>query len=125
MNNIIALLAPIVIAIFGSSGFWAFMTTKKDKSTDILNEIKGLSARIDKLEKVNEEKDALNWRNQIVNFSDSLRAGNKHSRDAFDHTLIIVDKYLDFCSKNEWFKNSIAEVSIKKIKQHYEADDFM
>lgn len=125
MESWITLLMPIILAIFGSSGFWAYLQSKKDNSKTILEQIKKINERLGKLEQTNDEKEALNWRNQIVRFSDEIRTGRQHSKDGYDHILIIIDKYLKYCSENKGvFVNSIAEISIKKIKEHYAKDDF-
>lgn len=134
MNNIITLLAPIIIAVFGSTGFWSYLQNKKDKTSEVLKAITEIKSDItevkndmSKLKANIDENEAKNARNRIVRFSDEIRTGQKKSKDYYDHILLDIDAYEKFCNMPEHvgFKNGIAEISIKKIKQHYEADDFI
>lgn len=138
MNDLIVALIPLVVAIFGSTGFWSYLQSKKDKSKDVLEAIKGVQSDVkvvkkdmDSLKANIEENEAKNARNRIVRFADEIRLGEKSgnpkvkSKDAYDHCMGDIDFYIAYCNAHEGFKNGIAEVSIKKIKQHYEADDFM
>ena len=138
MKEIIIALIPVVVAVFGSTGFWSYMQSKKDKTKDVLEAITGLKTDVcdvkremDTLKANIEETEAKNCRNRIVRFADEIRLGEKSgnpkvkSKDAYDHCMGDIDFYQNFCKDNPNFMNGIAEVSIKKIKQHYEADDFM
>lgn len=132
MKEMAAVIAPIIIAIFGSSGFWAYISSKRSKHDEILASVQNLertlvkvSDKVDMIEKCNAETEAKNTRTRIVRFADEIRIGIRHSKDMYDQVLIDCDSYEDFCKRNDWFLNSIAEVSIRKIKEHYEQDDFL
>lgn len=132
MSELANIIAPIVIAIFGSSGFWAYISSKRSKHSEILTSVQNLektlvkvSEKVDTIERNNAEIEAKNTRTRIVRFADEIRIGIRHSKDMYDQVLIDCDSYEDFCNRNDWFLNSIAEVSIKKIKEHYENDDFL
>lgn len=132
MKELIIALIPLVVAIFGSTGFWSYLQSKKDKSKDVLEAVKGIQSDVKEVKKdMNnlkaniEENEAKNARNRIVRFSDEIRIGQKKSKDYYDHIMNDIDFYVSYCNSHEGFMNGIAEVSIKKIKQHYEADDFM
>lgn len=132
MKDIIIALIPVIVAVFGSTGFWTFMQSKKDKTKDVLEaitslktDVKAVKKDMDTLKENIEETEAKNARNRIVRFSDEIRIGQKKSKDYYDHIMNDIDFYVAYCDSHEGFMNGIAEVSIKKIKQHYEADDFM
>lgn len=132
MKEILIALIPVVVAVFGSTGFWSYMQTKKDKSKDVLeavkeikNDVHDVKSDMLKLKNNIEENEAKNCRNRIVRFADEIRLGQKKSKDFYDHIITDIDFYKDYCDKHENFMNGIAEVSIKKIMQHYEADDFL
>lgn len=123
---------PLVLAIFGSSGFWAYLQSKNDKSKKILDtideiktSIKTLDKKINDIEASAAETEARNARNRIVRFADDIRVGKKASKDYYDHIMSDIDVYNDYCTEHPKFKNGIAVVSIEKINQHYSADDFL
>lgn len=132
MTRIAEIVVPVVIAIFGSSGFWAYISTKSSKHNEILNSVKNLektlvcvSEKVNDIERINAEVEAKNIRNRIVRFADEIRVGVKHSKDMFDQILIDCDSYENYCNTHDGFKNSIAVVSMKKIRDHYEKEDFL
>lgn len=132
MSDLLTTLVPVIIAVFGSSGFWAFLSSKKDKHGEILESVKNLeetmlqiSNKVERIKEANEEVEARNCRNRIVRFSDEIRAGVKHSKDMYDHIIIDCDEYEAYCEAHEGFKNSIAVISIKKIKDNYEKENFL
>ncbi|MDO4197906.1 MAG: hypothetical protein Q4D13_02800 [Erysipelotrichaceae bacterium] len=134
MSDIATLIVSIVVAIFGSSGFWSYLQSKKDKTQDILLKIDTMDKNIANLkgdtdafhDKYAEDK-AKDCRTRILRFADEIRAGTKHSKDMYENVLLDCDSYEDFCSqeKHKHFKNSIAGMSIKKIREHYQQDDFL
>lgn len=134
MNDLIIALIPVVVAVFGSTGFWTYLQSKKDKTTEVLKAVSDIKTDISEVKndmiklKANiDETEAKNARNRIVRFADEIRTGQKKSKDYYDHILLDIDQYEKYCNMPEHggFKNGIAEISIKKIKQHYEADDFI
>lgn len=132
MDNLIGAIVPIIIAVFGSSGFWAYISAKTSKHDEILNSVKCLektlvcvSEKVNDIERINAEVEAKNIRNRIVRFADEIRVDVKHSKDMFDQIMIDCDSYEHYCATHEGFKNSIAEVSIKKIKDNYEKENFL
>lgn len=127
-----SLVVPIVLAIFGSSGFWSYLQSKKDKSKAILDsidkvntEVKIIKTDLTKLKADIDETEAKNARNRIVRFADDIRIGKQASKDYYDHILKDCDLYEDYCKDHPKFENNIAVISMKKIKEHYEQDDFL
>lgn len=121
-----------MIAIFGSTGFWSFLQSRHSKTSEILTELKSikkeqaeLRADVKQLRSEVGSNEAKNCRNRIVRFADEIRLELKHSKDMYDQIMIDIDDYELYCSQHEGFKNSVATVSIKKIKQKYEQDDFL
>ena len=134
MKDIFIALIPVVVAVFGSTGFWSYLQSKKDKTKDVLKAIEKVQTDVtavkkdfEKLKDNIKETEAKNCRNRIVRFADEIRIGQKKSKDAYDHCLLDIDNYLQYVNEPNHtnFVNGIAEVSIKKIKQHYEEEDFL
>ena len=125
MKDLIIALIPVVVAVFGSTGFWSYMQSKKDKTKDVLDAITSIKKDLDGFKNKYEETEAMNCRNRIVRFADEIRIGKKASKDYYDHILKDCDHYERYCDAHPQFENNIAKISMKKIKEHYEQDDFM
>lgn len=132
MKDILIALIPVVVAVFGSTGFWSYMQTKKDKTKEVLeavNEIKkdvaSFKLDLEKFKSRYDENEALNCRNRLVRFADELRLGKKASLDMMKNSLKDADRYEQYCDTHPNFENSICTLSIKLIKEHYEANDYM
>ena len=119
------IVVTLIIAIFGSTGFWAFVSQKFSKRAELLESVEGVKAEVKCIRNDMAINNAKNSRVRIITFADGLRTGNKYSKDAFDTILLDCDEYEKFCDGNKNFKNSVADSSIKRIKKHYEEDDFL
>lgn len=60
-----------------------------------------------------------NRRTRILRFDDELMNGLHHSKDLFDSVLIDCDKYEQFCMSHKGYVNSVANDSIKRIRETY------
>lgn len=58
-------------------------------------------------------------RTRIIRFDDELIEGRPHRKDMFDAILVDCDKYEKFCNGNKGYINSVANDSIKHIKEVY------
>ena len=137
IDKLTELLLPIIVAVFGSTGFWSYIQSKKDKSKEIMDAINGIKTDVAdvKTDMINlkaniEQTEAMNCRNRIVRFADEVRYADKTgtakaSKDYFDHIMHDIDTYTLYCKDHQEFVNGIAEVSIKKIKQAYENGEFL
>lgn len=131
-SAIVTMIVSLIVAVFGSTGFWAMLQNKRDKSDKILKEVDGLKVqvktlddKVTKLEDIVNENEAVACRNRIVSFADDIRMGLKHSKDNFDHILIDIDKYSSYCEEHKDFKNSITLISVEKVLEAYRNDDFI
>ena len=107
------LLVPIIIAIFGSQGFWTWLANRNSQSKQVLTEIKGLRAEFD-MER------AITARSRIIRFNDELLNDTKHSKEMFDQVLADIDTYEKYCSDNPKFLNNKTGLSIQNIKKVYQ-----
>ena len=92
---------------------------------NILN--KGVISKIEKIEKdVAEvkkeigENTATSSRYRILRFDDEILHNTKHTKEHFDQILIDIDVYEKFCDNHPDFKNNLAVMAIKHIKQVYQ-----
>jgi hypothetical protein len=58
-------------------------------------------------------------RTRIIRFDDELIANIDHRKDMFDAILVDCDKYEKYCNTHKGYVNSVADDSIKHIKEVY------
>lgn len=129
----------IILAVFASSGFWAFLTelVSKPRQRAILESMAVTNGRIDAIEKAQiaeredrqrekeQEREAKRQeaadqaREEILRVADEIYIGVKHSKEFFDMTLSKVDTYEDFCRIHPDYQNSKATLAIARIKAIY------
>ncbi len=68
----------------------------------------------------NEEYRIKQCRARILQFSDEIYRGIKHTKESFDDVIEEgIDKYEDYCNTHEDFKNFKAVAAIQNIKDTY------
>ena len=58
-------------------------------------------------------------RTRILRFDDELIEHKQHRKDMFDAILVDCDKYEKYCKEHKGYINSVANDSIKHIKEVY------
>ena len=88
---------------------------------------KGVISKMEKIEKdVAEvkkeigENTATSSRYRILRFDDEILHNTKHTKEHFDQILIDIDVYEKFCDNHPDFRNNLAVMAIKHIKQVYQ-----
>lgn len=120
------LIAAVITAIFGSTGFWTWLTQRKASNKDILsavqevrNDVDKLRTKVDQMENQNAERSAVDARRHVINFNEELLRDQRHSKESFDQVLGDIDDYEKYCAKHPNFRNSKATLSIEHIKDCY------
>ena len=85
----------------------------------IEDKIDGLTKKVEKVEDLIEERDAILARTHILRFNDELYNGIKHSKEYFDQQLEDIDRYDHYCDAHPEFKNSRTVMASKNIKEIY------
>lgn len=123
------LLTAVIVAIFGSTGFWSWMTNRKSSNKDIIEKLNKLENAVDKLDYKVDQNEAITCRARLVRFNKELINREKHTEEEFDQALDDCTKYERFCAKNPDFRNNKAVLSIENIKRCYkqceEQNDFL
>ena len=121
------MIITIAISIIGSSavfGFVQFLITrrdaKKNKKNEILEELKKLNLRVDKLENKFDENNATNARVRILRFADEVRLKSNHSKENFDQVLLDIDNYEKYCTAHPEYTNSKTGTAVVIIKEVYQ-----
>ena len=93
---------------------------------DITSNVSSLTDKVDNLNKrldthiKNFEVDhAQQLRSKILEFSDSILVGDKHSKETYDDILAIIDEYDKYCEKHPEFKNHRCTLAVENIQNVY------
>lgn len=102
----------------------------KETAQNLSDKIEEQDKKIDALSEKIDANEAIACRTRIVRFGDDLYQGMRHaesgytfrpSKEHFDHILIDITNYRNYCKTHPNFENNIAEMTIKQIKEAYEA----
>lgn len=85
----------------------------------IEDKIDAITKKVDKVEDLIEERDAVLARTHILRFNDELYNGVKHSKEYFDQQLEDIDRYDNYCALHPEFLNSRTVIASKNIKDIY------
>lgn len=87
---------------------------------DLIKEVKELRCDVLSLRKEIDEDKANACRTRILRFYDEIAHDVRHSKEHFDQTLMDINTYEVFCDHHPDFKNNIASMAIKRIKETYD-----
>jgi hypothetical protein len=116
-NIIIGGFVSVIVAIFGSAGFWQWVSNQGNK--EIKAEVKKIRVEFGELKDADELKEIKNARRRILRFNDELINHVKHSREYFDDILEDVTAYESYCRENPDFRNGKAALAIENIERVY------
>jgi hypothetical protein len=116
-NIIIGGFVSVIVAIFGSAGFWQWVSNQGNK--EIKAEVKKIRVEFGELKEADELKEIRNARRRILRFNDEIINHVKHSREYFDDVLEDVNAYESYCRKNPDFRNGKAALAIENIERVY------
>ena len=126
----------IALAIISSSGVSALVQffvkrydEKKGKKSAVMAALDKLGKKVDYLGDELAEDRATNARIRILDFSDEVRHGERHSKEAFDQINLDIDTYRRYCDDHKDYQNNRAVMAITNIERVYakclEANDFL
>lgn len=116
-NILIGGFVSVIVAIFGSAGFWQFIANQSNK--EVKTELKKIQTEFLELKESEEQKEARNSRRRILRFNDEIINRIKHSREFFDDVLDDANTYEQYCRKNPDFQNGKAVLAIENIERVY------
>ena len=123
------LLTTIIAAIFGSTGFWAWLSQRHASNKEILKQVETLTKKVDDLSYKVDQNEAIECRARILRFNKELIENERHTLEEYSTILEDIDKYEGFCNRNPNFRNNKANLSIENIKRCYlkceEQHDFL
>lgn len=103
---------------------WLAKTFGKAVNAEMLEKLKAVERRLDKLEMAdkmqdekNSEKEAVSSRRRIIGAADEIRRGIKFSEERINGVLDDITFYEHYCKVHEGFKNEKAAASISIIRE--------
>ena len=120
-------IVAVILAVIGSNTLWGFiqfLVQRKDNKEDwakkILDMIKKLDEKIDKLDGELSERGAIACRVRILKFMDEILEGWNHSFDSYTQVMQDITNYINYCDLHPRFKNHQTEATIEYIKNDYQ-----
>ena len=120
-------IVAVILAVIGSNALWGFiqfLVQRKDNKEDwakkILDMIKKLDEKIDKLDGELSERGAIACRVRILKFMDEILEGWNHSFDSYTQVMQDITNYINYCDLHPRFKNHQTEATIEYIKNDYQ-----
>ena len=100
-----------------------------NKIDTIQNEFNDLRADFHAMKEKSDEREASNCRTHILRFGDDLLHGIRHSKEHFNHVLLAISTYEQYCDAHPDYLNNVACATIEHIKKTYqkclEDNDFL
>ena len=120
-GGIIAVCAVVVMSLVEVSPIkinpWSWIGKVLNK--DILNKLEKVEQDVAEVKREVGESSAVTSRYRILRFDDEILHDIKHSKEHFDQILLDIDVYEKFCEEHPDFKNNLAVMAIKHIKEIY------
>jgi len=85
----------------------------------IIGKMENIEKDVSELKKEVAESSAVTSRYRILRFDDEILHKIDHTKEHFDQILLDIDVYEDFCKEHPDFKNNLAVMAIKHIKEIY------
>lgn len=99
------------------------------KIEDIHKEVNDVKQDVKTLKDDADEREASNCRTHILRFGDDLLHNIQHSKEHYNHVLMAISKYEQYCEDHPHYMNHIASTTIEYIKHMYqknlEDDNFL
>lgn len=109
----------IILAVFASSGFWAFVQWLVNRKDGTQNELRKIAADVKELSDRVDENAAVLARTHILRFSDEILNGVEHSQSYFRQQMDDIDTYEKFCEAHDGFRNSYTTIAAEHIRETY------
>lgn len=97
---------------------WSFIGNLLNKG--VISKMEKIEKDVAEVKKEIGENTATSSRYRILRFDDEILHNTKHTKEHFDQILLDIDVYEKFCDNHPDFKNNLAVMAIKHIKQVYQ-----
>ena len=97
----------------------ALNANQKKEIDEIRNSVKKLTDDFQAYKKADEELTMDSNRREIIQFSDEIRRGVRHSQEAYERILEVTDIYEKYCDAHPAYVNSKAKLAKENIRETY------
>lgn len=121
-SGIVALCVLVVMSLVEVSPIkinpWSFLGNMLNKG--VIDKMDILENDLAEVKKEVAESSAVTSRYRILRFDDEILHEVRHTKEHFDQILLDIDVYEGFCDEHPDFKNNLAVMAIRHIKQVYQ-----
>ena len=121
-SGIVALCVLVVMSLVEVSPIkinpWSFLGNMLNKG--VIDKMDKLDKDVADVKKEVAESSAATSRYRILRFDDEILHEVRHTKEHFDQILLDIDVYEGFCDEHPDFKNNLAVMAIRHIKQVYQ-----
>lgn len=121
-SGIVALCVLVVMSLVEVSPIkinpWSFLGNMLNKG--VIDKMDKLENDVAEVKKEVAESSAVTSRYRILRFDDEILHEVRHTKEHFDQILLDIDVYEGFCDEHPDFKNNLAVMAIRHIKQVYQ-----
>ena len=121
-GGIIAVCAVVLMSLVEISPIkinpWSWLGNTLNKG--ILTKLEKMEKDVAEVKKEVGESSAVTSRYRILRFDDEILHDIRHTKEHFDQILLDIDVYEKFCNDHPDFKNNLAVMAIKHIKEIYQ-----
>lgn len=121
-SGIVAVCVLVLISLVEVSPIkinpWSFLGNMFNKG--VIDKMDKLEQDVADVKKEIAESSAVTSRYRILRFDDEILHEVRHTKEHFDQILFDIDVYEGFCEEHPDFKNNLAVMSIRHIKEVYQ-----
>lgn len=110
----------IFLSIFGGGGLITLIQFLVNRHDAKKGELASIKKEIGSLREEIREDQATTARVRILQFSDQMLHGEKHSKESFEQALQDIDKYTAYCHSHPNYENARAKAAITHISSVYQ-----
>lgn len=121
-GGVVAVIAVVVASLVEISPIkinpWSWLGNTLNK--DLIKKLEKVEKDVAEVKREVGESTAVTSRYRILRFDDEILHGIMHTKEHFDQILLDIDVYESFCDEHPDFKNNLAIMAIRHIKEVYE-----
>ncbi len=87
---------------------------------EVIQKVEKLNLDLLEMKAVEDERDAIYARTEILRFGEELYVNTKHTKERFNQILSDITKYEKYCSTHPDFQNDQAVITIANIEETYQ-----
>lgn len=100
---------------------WSWIAKRLGRAIngEVIEKVVGIEKDVRRIEKKQDEQQAVLARVRILRFGDELLLDVPHSKEHFDQMMVDIKTYEKYCQNNPDFENNVTVCTIQNIKDCY------